>query len=188
MTGYIIVREPGTYRGYPHQYWGTLEEQIREATAENLKAHTGSSHTPMKLWTYAYDCAHEDPEAAGEFDGVDDLLRAWEEKNLFGLTHKDSDLYYKNHARHRYAIPEYAAYYAAKDEYDSAHDSSVCLLSPQGTCCKGCTDGDDDFGYEAGDCYRKDRAKEDQDEFYYLFSIENFQDMARRRNNAQKNA
>jgi hypothetical protein len=182
MTGTIIVHEPGTYRGtvvtgsrsYERTYWGTLDQQIREATADNLRLHSGLEHKPMDLWTMAYDCGHQNPEDAEEYEGVDDLLDEWWKRNFpESLTYKDGELYYRNRRRGYYAVPEYAAWLQADNAWQDVHGDGVCRDSYQGTCCAGCTEGDEDFGYEPGDCDRQYLAKEAQNEFWWLFSDEN---------------
>jgi hypothetical protein len=176
------VHEPGSYRSlvfaldhsYVARYWGTLDEQIAEATAENLKAHSGLEHKPMNLWTRNEDCGHPNPDEDEKYDGVDDLLDEWWKRNFpASLTYKDGDLYYRNRRRGYGVVPEYAAWRKALADWQAVHDGGVCLDQYQGTCCIGCDNGDDDFGHEAGECYRSYRAREAQADFWWLFSPEN---------------
>lgn len=183
MPSNTIVHEPGTLRAvlyharrdengnYPKVYWGTLDEQIADATQQNLENHSGSRHKPMELWTMADDCGHTNPEDDDKYDGVDDLLDAWCARNIPGLSYTDGNLYWINRKRGEQIIPEYAAFSQAMAEYEGNHNT-VCYLNPQGTCCTGCTDGDDDYGYEPGSCYRQDDARAKQADFWDRFSPE----------------
>ena len=185
MTGSIIARKEGSlkypaYYGGTLQYWGDIESQIREATAENLSNHSSVHHTEMNLYVYVEDCPHSTPETDEKYEGVDDLIDEWVARNCAGLTSTDHrfghpawQLWYKQRKRAIANIPLASEYYRLMSEWEDLHDGRVCMASPTGSCCRGCTDGDEDFGYEPGGCQRQHFAKEAQEEFWWYFSDEN---------------
>lgn len=178
----VTIPEPGSIRSvnyharrdengrYPVTYWGTLEEQLADATAENLKAHSSVGHHDAQLYSFVDDCPHSNPEEAEKYEGVDDELDAWRERNLAGLTWKDGSLYYKNEKRARGVIPLLAEYEKAHETWENCHTGSICLLMPMGTYCPGCDEYADDMAADDGidpyDCRRQDDAKEAQDQFW----------------------
>lgn len=181
MTGSVKIGEPGSIRHiyyhlkrdengkYPVVYWGTIEEQVAEATASNLRRYSRQGHVPEQLYSFVHDCGHSNPDDdESPYMGVDDLLDAWKERNLFGLTWRDGPLYYKNEERGKQIIPEYAAYVKAAQEYEDDHTGSVCLASPMGTCCRGCNEDamDYDDGVEPESCRLPDQAREAWDDFW----------------------
>jgi hypothetical protein len=190
----VTVFEPGSIRSihyyaerdsegkYPVVLWGTLEEQIEEATATNLKAHSGSFHKPMDLWTMATDCGHSNPEGLDKYEGVEDLLDDWVKRNLLGLDYRDGDLYWKNRRRGEAVIPLYAEWSKAQGEWDAVHGSGVCHDQYQGTCCVECAEGDEDSGYETSPCWRQEHAREAMDEFWYQVSSDGVADRQREDN------
>lgn len=174
MTGSINVQEPGTYRGYAHRYWGTLEEQIADATQVNFEMHSGTKHVPMELWMWDHDCPHTSPEEDEAHEDVSEgLITDWMARNTPGLTWRHGDLYYKNRKRAEASIPAYAAWSKAQREYDDVHDGGVCLDNPMGSVCLGCSEeGGGDDGYEPSPCVRNLDAKRAQDDFWWNFSPE----------------
>lgn len=191
---FVEVPEPGTVRRvhyfakkgadgrYPVTYWGALEEQIAEATADNLRAHSSTDHTMIQLYTMAEDCGHVNPEYDDRFAGVDDLADEWMARNCPGLDRHASsrvewDLYYRNRNRAS-VIPLVAEYWAADSWYHDTH-STVCLESHMGECCERCADFDPDFGAEPEPCRRQDNAREAQSEFWDRFSDDGLEHLAR---------
>ena len=188
MTGNVKVNEPGSVRRvqyfarrgadgkYPVTLWGSLEEQIREATARNLEEHSNAKHVMSPLWLMADDCEHVNPDEDERFADVDDLIAAWMDRNCPGLRGAyrgvEWDLYYKNTRRAYAVIPLAAEYQRKKDEYDDGHNR-VCYDNPMGDYCEACTEGDDDSGYEPARCRRRDEAQEQYSEFWWRFSAEN---------------
>lgn len=196
MTGSVQVYEPGSIRSinyrtklgedgkYPVTYWGTIDEQIAEATKANLEQWTCKGHDQVQLYTFTDNCPHTNPEDDEKYEGVDDLLDAWKERNLFGLTWRDGDLYHKNVKRGEQIIPEYAAWAKAQDEWEDGHSSDVCLLSPDGVCCASCEADSLEYGEgtEPGPCSLPYRAREAWDEFWSEFTVEAFEDREREAN------
>jgi hypothetical protein len=186
-----LVHEPGSIRHvhylsgrdadgkYPITYWGDVDEQIAEATLENAKATTRLSHVPMPLYAYAENCEHSNPEDADRYRDVDDLVDEWMRRNTPCLTWRDGALYYKNRARGEASVPLFVEWRAAQDAYDDVHQSGVCLDSPQGTCCTACTEGDDDYGYEAGACALPQQVRNAYDDFWWRVSPDAIADRAR---------
>jgi len=177
MPGTVRVPEPGSYRfrGWNRKtpsVWGTLEEQIAEATAANLAAHSGFEHEPMNLWTWVEDCPHKNPEEDSRFEGVDDLLDAKMAELYPGLTYRDGKGYWDRRNHCMSLIPLYVEFHEAMEKWEPDHDGNVCLLSPMGSTCKGdgCMEGDEDSGYEPSPCRRQERAKEAQWEFWDMFT------------------
>lgn len=176
------VHEPGTIRHvhfirgrgedgkFPVTVWGSIEEQIAEATLENARATSRADHRMIPLYTWSEDCGHDNPEDAERFDGVDDLLDEWMRRNAPSLTYRDGDLYWKNRARAHVSVPLYVEWRVAQAEYDKGHNGPVCLLSPMGQCCEACTDGDDDSGYEPGECRLPERIRDEYDQFWWRVS------------------
>jgi hypothetical protein len=190
MTGYVVVNASGSYRPtwnpfgkFEPSKWGTVDEQIAEATAANLRAHSSIDHTSQDLWTMASDCGHTDPcDDDTRFRGVEELIDStWERDNVNGLSWKDGDAFYDARRASRRTI--WSAVFM--DELDSAyhdiHDGGVCLKKYQGTCCMGCTEGDEDFGFEVGACQRQERARESFDEFWDAFSVDAIEYLRSRR-------
>lgn len=181
-----IVMEPGTIRAihyhrkrdadgkYPVTYWGSVEEQIAEATAENARATSSRDHRMMQLYTFQGDCDHTNPEDDDKYDGVDDLVDEWMARNCPGLEWARGDtigihtLIWKNKERAYAVIPLVNEWRRAQETYDDTHNG-VCLESPAGECCVECSDGDDD-GHEPGSCYLPDRIREQYDDFWWRFS------------------
>lgn len=184
-----IVHEPGSVRQihyfrakvdgrYPVTYWGSLEEQIAEATRENARAASRHDHKTITLYSLAEDCEHENPEEAARFDGIDDLVDAWMERNTPGLTWRDGPLYYKNRRRAEASIPLYAEWRAADTAYFADH-GLVCLLSPTGdVACTGC-EGEHEDSYEGGGCGLAERVRETYEDFWWRVSPDGREDRAR---------
>jgi hypothetical protein len=188
MAGYVETHPEGSFRRYRSErnggavLWGSLEEQIAEATADNLRYSSGLDHQPMDLWTWAQDCGHENPDDLLDEDryaDVETLIDAWMARNCAGLTSwngsKDWEmhghLYYRNRQRAVANIPLAFEYYQKLEAYEELHVGAVCKHpdSYMGTTCRACTDGDDDFGYEPSGCRRQENAKENQDMFWYEY-------------------
>lgn len=185
-----IVMEPGTVRAvhylrprttdgkYPVTYWGTVEEQIAEATAENARATSSRNHKQMQLYTYTEDCEHSNPEDDEKYAGVDDLVDEWMARNCPGLERRPGDdidihsLIWKNKKRAYAVIPLANEWWRAQNAYDDGHAADVCLGNPMGTCCTACTEGDDDFGYEPGACSLATNLREEYDAFWDRVSPE----------------
>jgi hypothetical protein len=192
----VETNEPGLIRSiryhvgkgadgrYPVVYWGTLDEQIAEATALNLRAHSSIDHKMIPLYTMAEDCPHLNPEHDERFDLVDDLVDEWMARNCPSLDRNSAStvewkLYYLNRQRAA-VIPIVAEYWAADEWYHENH-SSVCLESYMGDCCERCADFDPDFGAEPMACRRQDDAREAQADFWDRFSPEGVESLARYR-------
>lgn len=203
----VIVHEPGTirqvhyYRGrgpdgkFPVTSWGSVEEQVQEATAAAAQLLAGSRHQPMELFSFIDDCGHQNPEEDERFDDVEDLVADWLERNcLMGVKYPNfdasiphqqrmvmHDLKYRNSRRAYAVIPLANEWERAQADYDDTHAGQVCLASPQGSVCRGCIedeDGDPDDsenGFEPSGCVRHIRARERQGEFWWLFSAERAQ-------------
>lgn len=207
-----IVHEPGTVRSvnyqgtrdadgkYPTKYWGSVEEQVAEATAFALRDSSSDGHKPEQLYTWASDCGHSDPEEDEKYDGVDDLVDAWLVRNCgiepdwpsypvqgvqspeYAAYTAQRDLRFKQVRRAEVTIPLVAEYNRAKARYDEDHEGDVCYATPSGTACKGCYvahEVDPDYGIEPFDCARRQRAKERRDDFWWLFSPEGAEHRAR---------
>ena len=197
------VRDPGTIREvkyhlgrgpdgkYPVTRWGTVEEQVAEATLANARALSGAEHQPMELFSFIDDCEHINPEEDERFYDVEDLIDAWLERNcLMGsdypkfnstIPHAERMMQHRlkhiNHERAYAVIPLANEWRRAQGEYDDVHSGQVCLASPQGSVCRGCLqdegrdpDSSDD-GFEESGCLRQERARERQREFWSLFSV-----------------
>lgn len=173
MTGHVITYEPGSLRrlghwGEPNKTWGTLEEQIADATRANAEEWSRHGHTTMQLYMLADDCPHTNPEDDERFDGVDDLVDEWLER--LGFTRADmwTRLWTLNRHRALTVIPIASEYERAQREYETNH-SRVCLLEPMGTACSDpdCHEGDEDYGIEPGGCRLQDRAREAWEEFWW---------------------
>ncbi|WP_136057284.1 hypothetical protein [Microbacterium sp. K24] len=179
-----IVKEPGTIRTvhynrakgedgrFPVTYWGTLEEQIAEATAANARSTSSHDHRMQSLYTYVEDCGHLNPEDDERFEHVEDLIEAWVSHNLPMLAWQRGDehvihtLRFKNRQRAYGVIPIAAEWHRAQEDYDDQHVGTVCLASPMGECCTECTEGDEDFGYEPEGCRLAERVREEYDDFW----------------------
>lgn len=196
-----LVHEPGStrhidYRAgrnadgtYKVTRWGTVEEQIAEATSRNLELSSSVPHTSKQLYMFAEDCGHEYPDANPKFDGLDDLVDAWMDRNCGGLNRRDSiELYWRNISRAHANIPLYIEYKAAGDEYGDLHSGNVCLDEPMGSCCTECTEGDDDSGYEPEGCRRQEYARDRWDEFWDSVSTDASEYRARKAENERHNA
>lgn len=166
------------------------DEEIRRATRQNLELHSSSSHKIIDLYSFTEDCPHPNPEQDDKYDGVDELVDEWMERNCAGLSVQDLyklprpwpvtyDFIFKNRRRAENNIPLYIEWRQAMLDYEANH-GRVCLLSPMGTACVICSEGDDD-GYEPSDCYRQSRAREAYEEFWDLFSSENLEYQAKER-------
>lgn len=191
-----ITHEPGTIRAvhyfgkrdadgkYPVTYWGTIEEQIAEATAANARAVSTADHKPMSLYTRQEDCPHTNPEDDDRYSDVDDLVDEWMARNCPGLTWARGDafevdrLIWKNKER-AYAVVSLAnEWRRAQDAYDDRHNG-VCLDQYMGTCCTECTDGDEDWGHEPDSCRLAERIREQYDTFWWNVSPEGIADRGR---------
>lgn len=179
MTGHVTVMPEGSLRrfgrpGEPNTLWGTVEEQIAEATRVNAEQWSRRGHRLMPLYAMEGDCPHTDPEDDERFDGVDDLVDAWAARLGLGdtpgsrATSGGWALWWKNRARAYAVIPLAAEYELAAIEY-SANHNRVCLLEPMGEACSDpdCHDGDEDYGIEPGVCRLPDRARDAWDEFWW---------------------
>lgn len=179
-----IVHEPGTVRQihymrgrqedgkYPVTYWGSIEEQIAEATAANARATSRHDHKMMPLFTMTEDCGHPNPEDDERFRDVDDLVDEWMRRNLPAMSWRDGDLYWKNKRRGEAVVPLYAEWARAQGVWDASHSGNVCLDSPMGECCTVCTDGDGDFGYEVEPCRLAAVVRDKYDDFWAMVSPE----------------
>ena len=177
MTGSIFVFDPGSVRFVvdpvsgvgSRGVWGTLDEQIAEATAANLVSSSKTRHKSIDLFTWADDCPHRNPDTDDGFDGVDDLI-----DEAMAAAHPAHRMTPTEWFTERKTIAATVAlsveYDRAIAEYEGSHGGGVCLVSPMGSACAGCTDGDDDHGYEAGPCTRQERARERQREFWWEFA------------------
>lgn len=201
------AREPGSIRTvhyrhgrgpdgkYPVTYWGTVEEQVQEATSAIARDLSADRHEPMDLFSFTDDCDHVNPEEDERFDEVEELVSEWLKRNcLMGADYPVFDrsvpferrqvqhgLRYKNERRAYAVIPLANAWERAQGEYDDTHAGAVCLDSPMGSACRGCLEdeGEDpdggDFGIEPCGCVRQERARERQGEFWRLVSAERAQ-------------
>lgn len=181
MAGHVITNKPGSVRTvlyhrrdengkYPVVYWGTIEEQVKEAQAKNREFMFSGTHEEMKLYTMAEDCPHSNPDEDEKFDGVDDLIDAWMERNCPGLQEsRDYTLKWKNRERAIAVIPLAAEHERASHEYHDTHNT-VCLEGYMGTCCLACTEGGDDWGYEPEPCRLGDKLRDQNEEFYDAIS------------------
>lgn len=188
-----LIHEPGSVREiqyfrskvdgkYPIIYWGSVEEQIAEATAENLRLSSSSIHTVKPLYLYSEYCPHTNPEEDPKYDGLDDLLDEWMARNCAGLSSKDGiTLWWKNTQRGYTAIPLYVEFNRVMSEYEDAHSGNVCLESPMGSCCEACTEGDEDFGFEPEACRRQEYARERWNDLWDRVSPEGLEDLRRDR-------
>jgi hypothetical protein len=165
-----------------------MEDRIRKTTAENLLEHSSQGHVQQDLWTWAEDCPHTNPEDAEKYEGLDDLVDEWMQRNCAGLSFEDVrksrdlwDLYTRNRRRAEDNIPLYVQYRVELTAYEAIHSGWVCMdeNSYMGTCCLGCTEGDEDSGYEPGSCRRQESAREAQEEFFSLFTADWFEVLAR---------
>lgn len=158
---------PGQVFGYQSQH-GSREEQLRQLFRSLRAEWSQAEHSTTQLYTLTEDCAHRNPEEDERFEGVDDLVEEWMDRNCAGLRPSDWNLYYKNRARAAACIPLVGEYDRAMSEWEDLHSGSVCLGTPQGTACAGCADMDSDFGVEEGGCELQTRAREAWDEFWAL--------------------
>lgn len=183
-----LVHDPGTIRQihyfrpkvdgrHPVTYWGSVEEQIAEATAANARTTSRHDHRIIQLYRLAEDCDHENPEQADRYAGLDDVLDAWMQRNTPGLTWRDGDLYEKNRRRAEVSVPLYLEWQAADTAYFADH-GFVCLLTPLGTACVGCQ-GEQEEHYEDTGCDLADRLREEHDEFWWRVSPEGREERAR---------
>lgn len=179
MTGHVITHEPGSLRrlghwGEPNKTWGTIEEQIADATRANAEQWSRRGHDTMQLFMMEDDCPHTNPDEDDRYDGVDDLIDEWLASiGLSGIRWTSRDdterqLYWKNRQRAGTVIPLVGEWWRAEEEYGANHNR-VCLLNPMGTACSDpdCHEGDDDFGIESGGCRLQERAREAWDEFWW---------------------
>lgn len=180
-----LVHEPGSVRRrrvngqYRVTYWGSVDEQIAEATAANARATSSHDHRMIPLYTWMEHCGHPNPENDDRYRDVEDLADEWMRRNAPALTYRDGDLYWKNLRRAHASVPLYVEWRRAQDEWDDMHGAAVCLASPMGECCEVCADGDED-GYEPGDCRLPERVREAYDDFWWRVSPEGIADRARR--------
>lgn len=161
------------------------EEEIRATTAENLRLSSSSIHRMIDLYTLAEDCPHRNPDDDEKYEGVEDLVTEWMERNCAGLSTNDIykwrragievsyEFVYKNRKRAHANIPLYNEWDRASEAYHAVH-GFVCMESYMGKVCEECSEGDDDWGYDPAPCFRQWRAKLRQDEFFDLFTEENF--------------
>lgn len=164
MNGF---HRPGQVFGYSAQH-GSREEQLRKIFAALRAEWSQAEHKTIQLYRMAEDCDHKNPEMDERFEGVDDLVDEWMDRNCAGLRSSDWTLYYKNRARAAASVPLVGEYDRAMEEWEDLHSGSVCLGSPMGTACGGCADVDSDFGVEEGGCELQMRAREAWDEFWGL--------------------
>ena len=176
-----ITHEPGSIRAvhyfarkvggqYPVTRWGTLDEQIAEATQHNASTTSRRGHDTLPLYTYSDHCPHSNPEDDDRYRDVDDLLDEWMRRNTPGLTWRDGALYSKNRQRGEHTVPLYVEWRQAQDAYDDVHPGRICLDSPVGTCCQGCAEGDEDWGFAVGSCRLPEHVREAYDEFWWRVS------------------
>lgn len=160
-------KRPGAVRGRVG-FYGSREEQLNEVFNELRSRWSQLHHVPMQLYSLMEDCPHQNPEGDERFDGVDDLVDEWMQRNCPGLTSADWMLYYKNAQRARLTIPLVAEYDRAMSEYEDLHSGNICLGSPMGHACQGCTEeeGESDFGIEPGGCLLPERARQEWDDFW----------------------
>ena len=169
--------------------WGSLDEQICEATTANARQLAAGPHVTTQLYSFAGDCGHTDPEVDSKYDGVEDLIADWLQRNcLIGpdFTNRRPgddrdywariDLNARNTSRAYAAIPLASEWKRAQEAYDGSH-SHVCLVSPMGTACLGCLsdegiDPDDSDGINPFACRRAEAARERRDAFWHLFTAE----------------
>lgn len=193
-----IVMEPGTIRTvhyyrkrgadgkYPVTYWGTLEEQIAEATLANAHAVSSADHKMISLYTTQEDCPHTNPEDDEKYDGVDDLIDAWMARNCPGLKWEPWDdisihpLIWKNQERAYAVIPLANEWRRAQDVFDDTHNG-VCLDDYQGQCCTECSEFDPDYGSEPGACRLSETIREQYGDFWWRASPEGIADRERER-------
>lgn len=188
-----LVHEPGTIRRvhyhqgrtdngkYPVSYWGDVESQIVEATEANTLRTSRMLHRTMPLYRMSDDCGHANPEEDDRYRDVEDLVDEWMRRNTPGLTWRDGDLYWKNRRRGEASVPLYVEWDDAQAAYQDVHVGNVCLDTPTGSCCEACTQGDDDFGYEPGECLLPTELREDYDLFWWRVSPEGVADRERQK-------
>lgn len=176
------VHEPGspkyTYWGV-RGAWGSVEEQVKEAQSwlrENI-----SSYLHKESPAYYQDCDHINPDDDEYYEDVDDLIEAWLAKNCNfdgseaykPMKSPEWQLYYKNWTRATKVVKKYAEWDRKLLEYEDNHPGNICMWSPAGTFCEGCQETDDFEFVEIGSCYRHQLRKQENDEFWYLFSEDN---------------
>lgn len=164
---------PGRVFGHSAQH-GSREEQLQQVFTTLRAQWSQTTHAPIELYTMAEDCGHTNPEEDERFDGVDDLIDEWMERNCAGLRISDDWLlHYRNRHRAALVIPLVAEYERAMREWEDNHSGSVCLASPMGSTCGGCNeDIDSDFGLEPSECDMPEKAREEWDNFWALVSAD----------------
>lgn len=149
------------------------DEEIAAVLAELRERHSSAGHRMEELYTFTEDCEHINPDDDPAYDGVDDLVDAWIEQHLFGLTYADGRLYWRNRDRAYGVIPLAAALDRAEREFGDQHNR-VCLASPMGEHCATCDEldgeGGEDFGFDPSGCRRTARAREEREEFWAVYA------------------
>lgn len=143
-----------------------LERHLQRVTAANASEHTGTVHEPMELYTMAEDCPHHLPDDLELGFGLNDMIAAEHERRHPGDSWR-AEGYFKRLSETEGLFMQAQLLRLMGDLYSDTHNG-VCLLDPQGSCCKGCAEGDEDSGHDPGGCYRQDRAREAMDEFWYF--------------------
>lgn len=162
-------QRPGTPLGGT-SFYGSREEQLARVFETLRGTWSRHLHVTIDLYKMTEDCDHVNPEEDERFEGVDDLIDEWMQRNCAGLNSSDWSLYYKNYQRAVVNIPLVLEYEKAMREWDDTH-SNVCLASPMGTACGGCNeDTDADFGIKPGGCSLAEKAREEWDSFWELVS------------------
>lgn len=164
---------PGGVIGHGSAH-GSREEQLQRVFTTLRHQWSQSTHTSVELYTRTEDCAHTNPEEDERFDGVDDLIDEWMERNCAGLKISDNwMLHFRNRHRVALVVPLVGEYERAMRDWEDNHSGEVCLASPMGSMCGGCNeDYDADFGLEPGGCDMPEQAREAWDEFWYRVSAD----------------
>ncbi|TDP92366.1 hypothetical protein EDF62_1572 [Leucobacter luti] len=207
------AHEPGTVRRIeygrcgpdgkcPVVHWPSVAVQVAEATEAISRELSAARHTSMQLYSMSEHCGHTNPEDDEKYDGVDDLIDDWLQRNCmmepgwpawegslstlgaarYAIQNARGRLRSRNYDRAVAVIPLANEWRRAQDWYDDNHSWNVCLASPQGTACAGCLDDEDvdpDYGIESGACSRAELAFERRNEFWDRFTEDSLRLMAK---------
>lgn len=182
-------------------HWPSVAEQVSEATRAIAEALSAAPHVDKPLYRFQDDCGHLSPEHNQKYDGVDDLIDDWMQRNCgmdsswpefigsrevagaeaYDRRQDHISLIGKNRDRAEKAIPLAAEWRLAQVWFDEYHTGEICLATPMGTYCAGCPDErdeDPDYGIEPSLCRRQEAARERSSDFWGLFTAESLVHMA----------